>query len=187
MSLYEFLLFVHVSFAVIWIGGGFVFQVYGMVVERGGDADEMARFAGHAGRIGERLFAPSAIIVVLAGIGLMLEGNWDWGLLWVDFALVTFAASFLVGIAVLSPLAKKLEVIGPATPEGQELIRRIWAILRVDLTFLFAIVFATTVKPTMDDLGVVLAVAAVLVVLSVFFLSRARPKMAEEPSAKPAG
>jgi uncharacterized membrane protein len=78
VSLYEFLLFVHVSFSVIWIGGGFLFQVYAMVVGRGGDADEMARFAGRAGVIGERLFVPSAIIVVLAGVGLMLEGNWDW-------------------------------------------------------------------------------------------------------------
>jgi uncharacterized membrane protein len=184
VSLYEFLLFVHVSFAVIWIGGGFVFQVYALVVERGGDAEEMARFAGRAGVIGERLFVPSAIIVVLAGVGLMLEGNWDWGLLWVDFALVTFAASFLVGIGLLTPMAKKLEVIGPATPEGQELTRRVFAILRVDLLFLFAIVFAMTVKPTSADLGVVLGAAAILVVLSVVFLARARPEagQASEPT-----
>jgi uncharacterized membrane protein len=186
VSLYEFLLFVHVSFAVIWIGGNFVFQVYAMVVERDGDADEVARFVRRAGVIGERLFAPSAIIVLLAGIGLMLEGNWDWGTLWVVFALVAFAASFIVGIAVLSPLAKKLELVGAATPEGQDLGRRIFAILRVDLLFLFAIVFAMTVKPTLDDLGVVLGAAAVIVVLSVVFLARSRPDTAEEASPKPA-
>jgi hypothetical protein len=125
------------------------------------------------GRIGERIFAPAAIIVLLAGIGLMLEGSWDWGVFGVDFALVAFAASFLVGIAVLSPMAKKLEVIGPTTPEGLALTRRIFAILRVDIAFLFAIVFAMTVKPTWDDLGVVLGAAAVLVVLSAVFLARA--------------
>jgi hypothetical protein len=39
--------------------------------------------------------------------------------LWVDFALVTFAASFFVGIGLLTPMAKKLAVIGPATPDVQ--------------------------------------------------------------------
>ena len=73
MTWYEFLLFVHVSCAVIWLGGGFVFQVYGFVVQKGGDPAEMATFAGRAGRIGERLFTPAALLVLLAGIGLMIE------------------------------------------------------------------------------------------------------------------
>ena len=174
MTWYEFLLFVHVSCAAIWIGGGFIFQIYGIVVERGGDVREMAQFAGRAGSLGERVFAPAAMVVVLAGIGLMIEGNWDWGQLWVVFALVTFAASFLVGIAVLGPMAKKLPVIGPETPAGQEHIRRLFAILRVDLLFLFAIVFAMTVKPTGDDTWTVILAAAILVVGSAFFLNKAR-------------
>ena len=45
MSWYEFLLFVHVTAAVIWLGGAFTFQMYGAVVRRGGDTDEIARFA----------------------------------------------------------------------------------------------------------------------------------------------
>ncbi len=48
MSWYEFLLFVHISAAAIWLGGAFTFQMYGMVVRRGGDTDEIARFAGRA-------------------------------------------------------------------------------------------------------------------------------------------
>jgi uncharacterized membrane protein len=184
MSWYEFLLFVHVSCAAIWIGGGFVFQVYGMVVERGRDAREMAQFAGRAGVIGERLFAPASLIVLLAGIGLMIEGSWSWGQLWVVFALVTFAASFAVGIGVLSPLAKRLPSVGPETAAGQELIGRIFAILRVDLLFLFAIVFAMTVKPTGDDGWIVLLAAVVLVTLSALFLLRARRSGVEAAPAE---
>ena len=100
MTWYELLLFVHIACAVIWLGGSFTFQMYGMVVRRGGDPGEMAQFAGRAGMLGERMFTPASLLVLLAGIGLMLEGSWDWGLLWVDFALVAFAASFLVGLAV---------------------------------------------------------------------------------------
>jgi hypothetical protein len=43
-----------------------------------------------------------------------------------------------------------------------------------------------TVKPSWDDLGVVLGAAAVLVVLSVVFLARARPAHVDEASPKPA-
>ena len=46
MTWYEFLLFVHVTAAVIWLGGAFTFQMYGAVVRHGGDVDEIARFAG---------------------------------------------------------------------------------------------------------------------------------------------
>ena len=174
MSWYEFLLFVHVTAAVIWLGGAFTFQMYGAVVRRGGDADEMARFAGRAGVLAERMFVPASLVVVLAGVGLMLDGNWDWGQLWVVFALVTFAASFVTGLFVISPMAKRIPQVGAATPAGQELIRRMFTILRIDLAYMYAIVFAMTVKPTTDDGWTILIAAAVLVALTAIFLAPLR-------------
>ena len=128
--------------AVIWLGGAFTFQMYGLVVRRGGDTEEIARFAGRAGHLAERMFVPASLVVILAGIGLMLDGNWDWGQLWVIFALVTFAASFLTGLLVLGPIAKRIPEVGPTTPEGQALIARLFSLLRVDLAFMYGIVFA---------------------------------------------
>lgn len=170
MTWYEFLLFVHIAGAIIWIGGAFLFQVYGMVELRTGDPSVIARFAGNAGLIGERLFTPTSLIVVLAGIGLMIDGEWDWGRLWVVFALVAFAGSFLLGIGVLAPTAKQIAAAGPETPEGQRLIRRIFALLRVDLMFMFTIVFAMVVKPAADDVWIVVVVAALLVAATVLAL-----------------
>jgi hypothetical protein len=134
----------------------------------------MAQFAWRTGWLAERMFVPASLVVVLAGVGLMIEGSWDWGQLWVVFALVTFAASFVTGLFVISPLAKKLPVVGPATPEGQDVIRRIFSILRVDLAYMYAIVFAMTVKPTTDDFGVVLVAALVLAALTALFLAPLR-------------
>ena len=37
MTWYELMLFVHITAAVIWLGGAFTFQMYGAVVRRGGD------------------------------------------------------------------------------------------------------------------------------------------------------
>ena len=170
MTWYEFLLFVHLCGAIIWIGGAFLLQVYGMVELRSRDTAAIARFAGNAGRIGERLFVPTSLVVVLAGVGLMLNGDWPWGRLWVVFALVAFAGSFLLGALVLGPTARRIETVGPETAEGQRLIRRVFALLRVDLLFLFAIVFAMTVKPTGDDTWAIVVVAVILLAGSVVFL-----------------
>ena len=185
MSWYEFLLFLHVTGAVIWLGGAFTFQMYGAAVRRGGDVDEIARFAGRAGVLGERMFVPASLVVVLAGVGLMIEGNWDWGRLWVVFALVTFAASFVTGLLVIAPMAKRIPTVGPATPAGQELIRRLFTVLRIDLVYMYAIVFAMTVKPTGDDVWTILVAAAVLVALTALFLAPLRGGSPERPAALP--
>jgi len=172
MTWYEFLLFVHVAGAIVWLGGGFYVQMYGMIELRSGDPSVIARFAGNAGRLGERLFTPVSIVVVLAGIGLMIDGDWPWGRLWVDFALVAWIGSAALGAGYLGPTAKRIAVVGPQTAEGQRLIRRVFAFLRIDLMFLFAIVFAMVVKPTSDDVLVVVVVAALLVVGVAFTLRR---------------
>jgi len=174
MTLYEFLLFVHITGALIWLGGAFTFQMYGWVVRRGGDPEEMARFAGRAGTLAERMFVPASLVVVLAGIWLIIEGNWGWDHLWVIFALVTFAASFLTGLLVLGPIAKRIPVVGPTTPAGQALIERLFTILRIDLAFMYAIVFAMVVKPTADDGWTIAIAAAVLLVLTAVFLAPLR-------------
>jgi uncharacterized membrane protein len=183
LTWYEFLLFVHVTAAVIWLGGAFTFQMYGAVVRHGGDADEIARFAGRAGMLAERMFVPASLVVILAGVGMMIDGSWDWGQLWVVFALVTFAASFVTGLFVISPMAKRLPGVGPATPAGQDLIRRLFTVLRIDLVYMYAIVFAMTVKPTADDGWTILIAAAVLVALTAFFLTQLRPGSPEAAAA----
>ena len=174
MTWYELFLFVHVTGAIIWIGGAFIFQIYGMVEVASGDRAAIARFAGNVAHIGERVFIPTSLIVVLAGISLMINGDWPWGRLWVLFALSAFAASFLLGVLVLAPTAKRIPAVGAETNEGQGLIRKLFALLKVDLLFMFGIVFAMTTKPTGDDTLVVIVAAAVLLAGSAYFLNQAR-------------
>ena len=183
MAWYEFLLFVHITAAVIWLGGAFTFQMYGAVVRRGGDPEEMARFAGRAGVLGERMFVPASLVVVLAGVWLIIDGHWGWDHLWVIFALVAFAASFATGLFVISPMAKRIPTVGPTTPEGQALIQRLFTILRIDLVWMYAIIFAMVVKPTADDGWTITIAAAVLVVLTLVFLAPLRSAGAQPPSA----
>jgi hypothetical protein len=65
-------------------------------------------------------------------------------------------------------------------------IRRIFAVLRVDLVLLFSIVFAMTVKPTSDDGWTVVIAAAIAVVLAVaLWVTTNRRPFSAEASAAP--
>jgi hypothetical protein len=68
-------------------------------------------------------------------------------------------------------MAKRIPAVGPTTPAGQSLIQRLFTVLRIDLVFMYAIVFAMVVKPTVDDGWTIAIAAVVLVVLTLVFLA----------------
>jgi hypothetical protein len=79
-------------------------------------------------------------------------------------------------------MGKKIEAVGPESPEGQELIRKIFASLRIELVFLYSIAFAMTVKPTFDDGWTVVLASAVILAAVAAFLLRSRPTAPEVPA-----
>jgi hypothetical protein len=70
---------------------------------------------------------------------------------WVTIGLVGWAISFITGIAVLAPRARKLVVlfdtVGDAAPETQAAIRKILLIARIDVAVLLVVVMDMLVKP----------------------------------------
>ena len=142
---------VHVVFAVIWIGGGSLLTALALIAERGNDPAEMAVVARQAAIVGEKLFSPAAVIVLLAGIAMMLNTNWGWGHFWVVFGLLGFASTFAIGFGVLAPLSKRvallLETAGPNAPETQAAINRILLVARFDMAVLLLVVVDMVVKP----------------------------------------
>ena len=90
------------------------------------------------------------------------------------FGLVAFAYSFVSGLFLISPMAKKIPRIGPTTPAGQALIVRLFMIIRIELAVMFTIVLAMTVKPTRDDVWLIVIAAAVLAALILAFLAPLR-------------
>src|SRR6266581_2198326 len=74
---------VHVGFAVIWIGGGMLLTILGIVAERSNDPAQLAAVARQAATVGEKFFTPASLITLLAGIGMMLNLNWGWGHFWI--------------------------------------------------------------------------------------------------------
>jgi uncharacterized membrane protein len=142
---------VHVTFAIVWIGGGFLLTLLGIIAEQKDDPSEIAIIARQASFAGERVFAPAGLVVFLMGIAMMINTDWGWGKFWVVAGLVGYATTFITGIAVLSPLAKKLgasvEANGPTHPATTALVSRILLIVRFDMALLLLVVADMITKP----------------------------------------
>ena len=142
---------VHVVFAVVWIGGGLLLTILALVAERKQDPVEMATIARQAAYVGERVFVPASLIVLVMGIAMMLNLDWGWGHFWIVFGLLGFASTFTIGIGFLSPLARRIvvsmEESGPHSPETQALITRILLIARVDTAILLLVIVDMVAKP----------------------------------------
>ena len=142
---------VHVIAAMIWIGGGALLMILGIVAERRRDPVELATVARQAAMVGEKLFAPAGIVVVAMGVAMMVNTNWGWGKFWVIAGLVGYAITFVTGVGVLSPMTKKIaaltETKGPNDPQTAAALTRVLPIVRIDVTMLLLVVVDMVVKP----------------------------------------
>jgi len=143
---------IHVGVAVFWVGGGLLLTALALRAERSHDPEEIARIARQATFVGEKLFAPAGGIVLLMGIAMVVNSpTIGFGDTWVIIGLVGFAISFVTGIAVLAPRARRIvelsDTVGAVAPQTQAAIREILLISRVDIAVLVIVVFDMLMKP----------------------------------------
>jgi uncharacterized membrane protein len=142
---------VHVLAAVIWVGGAATLVILALLTERENDSKALVSLAHKVEFIATRVFIPSSLIALLFGILMMLKGDLDWGQFWVIAGLVGFAATFLTGIAFLSPQTKKFNTLaaekGDDSPEAQAALRKLLLVARFDLAVLLLVIADMTAKP----------------------------------------
>ena len=135
---------IHVSVAVVWVGGGVLLTILGIRAQRENDPRAIVTVARQAAFVGEKIFAPAGLVVFLMGVAMMLNTNLGWGQFWVIVGLLGYVSTFTVGIGVLSPLAKRIgesaESNGPEHPATLALIDRILLIARIDVAVLLVVV-----------------------------------------------
>ena len=66
MTLYEFLLFIHISATVVWVGAGLCSLVLAIGYDRDGDEPAIRRFLADQERLATRLFIPASLTVVVS-------------------------------------------------------------------------------------------------------------------------
>lgn len=151
MSLYEFLKFVHIVMAVVWVGGGVMIQVLALRATRSGDSVRAANFAGDAEWVGTRIFMPASILLLLSGLWAVSDADLDFGQAWLSIGFAAFLFSLILGMAFLGPesgrIKKLVQANGFDHPEVQRRISRIYLFSRIELVVLLVAVWAMVVKP----------------------------------------
>jgi uncharacterized membrane protein len=109
-TLYDWLLFLHIVAAMVWVGGAVLLGALASAVLRSGEPDAVARFVRSLPVVGPRVLAPATVAVVGLGVWLVLNSAaWDFGQFWVQLGLALFAAAFLLGAAHQSRAALRAE------------------------------------------------------------------------------
>ena len=149
-ALYDWLLFLHILCAIVWVGGAISLQIIAIRVNRRGPAAAYA-LLGDFEFVGTRIFMPTSLLLLVLGIWMVSIGPWSFHQTWILLGLAMFAYSFVSGAFFLSPQLRKTREVadekGPDSAEVGELTRRLFIVSRIELVFLVLIVADMVLKP----------------------------------------
>jgi uncharacterized membrane protein len=148
---YEVLLFAHLLFMALWVGGDAMLQIFAFRALRAGP-ERMVVLFRDIEWLGARFLTPVSLLVGGFGVWLVLDSPaWKFSQFFVSFGLAVFLASALTGAGFLGPESGRLSKLAderPADdPEVQARIRRILLISRIELVLLILVIFVMTAKP----------------------------------------
>ena len=183
MTWYDFWLFLHISFAVLWIGGGAMMQFFALRALASRSGERLAQFTLDVEWIASRFLTAFALGAFLTGVALVMNAEfWTFGDDWIMIGLVLFAVTFLAGMTFFGPesgrIGKLIEAEGPNSPAVQARIRRLLVLSRIDLVVLFLIVFDMAVKPSFDEGRIIVGALLVATALAALLVLPARRSFA---------
>jgi uncharacterized membrane protein len=148
--MYEFLLAVHVLCAVIWVGGAVTMHIFGRLATKRG-AERQLEFTRDSISIGNRIFAPLSVILLIAGVLLVEELGYSYGDLWITIGFLGFLTSFVLGVGYYPRAGRQYEQIasagGAGSPAAAAIYRRTATVNMVELSVLLLVVLDMAVKP----------------------------------------
>ncbi len=171
MTWYSFFLFVHITAAIVWLGGGLTTSILGARISRTDDAGRMAGFAHDVAWIGMRVFTPASLIVLVFGFLLVHQGDWGYDRLWIQLGLVGIVLTALTGMLFLGPESGRIGALIDREGGGSQAVRsriaRILFVSRIDLGVIFAVAADMALKPDSGDVGALVLIAAIPVLATI--------------------
>jgi hypothetical protein len=170
MDWYTIVKFLHVSSAVIWIGGALIMVLLGIKADRARNDAEMVGVVRQVAWAGDRIYIPASLATLLFGVTAAWLGSL-FSTLWVNLGFVGIVSTIALGVLVLTPRAKKVNAETGVTPEAVRVSREILTIAKFDVTVLFVVIADMVLKPTPSDWGWLVAFALVIVVAAGLWLT----------------
>jgi uncharacterized membrane protein len=150
ITLYSVLKFFHVLLVIVAVGAN---ATYGVWLALAGKEPQHEGFAlKGVALLDGKIANPAYILLLLAGIAMVLEGDLGFGTFWISSALVLYAIVALLGILRYTPLLRQqislVQEGKGATPEYQELSKQ-GATLGITMAVIVIVIVALMVlKPT---------------------------------------
>lgn len=142
--------FAHVLFATVWVGGGIAVNVLMTLASRARDPAVMGALTKHVAWVGNRVFAPASVLLLVFGILAAEKGDWDYDAWWVRLGLAGWFAAFVVSFGFLAPESARIGRLAAAEGPSAALaarVRRLTLVSRLTLVLLVAVVFVMSTKP----------------------------------------
>ncbi len=148
---YTILKTIHVLAAVVWVGGNLTMNILGTRVVNSNEPAQMLAFTRDAEWIGQRVYLPASVVVLLFGIFTVLDGNISFGEPWVGIGLAGLIVTALTGSLFFGPELRRIRTMAQAggvdDAEVQERTARLIRFTRVDTVILSLIIVDMVIKP----------------------------------------
>ncbi|WFP64420.1 DUF2269 family protein [Mesorhizobium sp. WSM4904] len=164
MDWYSIVKFLHVVSAILWVGGGFVLFLLGMLAERAGNTEDKLQAMRASGELGGRFFAPMSMLTLI--FGLVMCGFWvGFSDLWIIIGLAGYATTFSIGMLVFKPTGERMGAMVAregVTPAVLAIGQRMMSWARFDYAVMLVIIADMVLKPTLHDIGILAGMAVVV-------------------------
>jgi uncharacterized membrane protein len=174
MNLYDFITFLHVAAAMVWIGAGSGMLLLGNRALKAGDEADLASVMRHLAYFSRVVFMPASVAVLVFGLYLTWYAG-SFFAFWVIFGIVGMAGSVALGSMILAPLVRSyaaLDISSGPTPESSAMAERIIAVMKANFVILFAIVFDMVVRPGWSNFITWIVLLLVVAAGIFFFMPR---------------
>ena len=179
MSIYNIVLFLHVSGAIGYFVGMGTWLFGFAALRRAQRVEQVRALTNLTGRLGP-LFGISVLLILVTGLYMAITA-WGFQTGWIPVALVSLILIAPLGTAIIEPRRRTIARLAQEAPDGplpQELEQRIHdpilgTALQTVTILLLGIVFLMTAKPELIGSLIVMAVALVLGLASGLLFSRA--------------
>jgi uncharacterized membrane protein len=147
---YQVLVFLHVLSAVIWVGGAITGQLLAMQISRSDDPADLPKYARQIAVLGNRLFLPAAIVIIVTGVVMTLQ-QWSFEQLWIAVAVALWVLSAALGAIYVGPriaqATKLFDAEGPTSEAGRHKLNQVLLTARLELRSFLVIIGLMVFKP----------------------------------------
>jgi uncharacterized membrane protein len=147
--MYDWLKFLHVAAATVWVGGTVLVVFYGMRLgsNRSATTERRIAFAKDNQAAGV-VFTAAALLALAFGMWMVADAGIGWGETWITFGFTGIAVGAALGMGFYGPQNRKLIAeLEAGDPAARVRAQRIGMVSLAETVVLLVVVWAMVFKP----------------------------------------